>query len=137
MALVDLELAALRDPGYQGARLEAQRCLVPGSPLAPAGQSRSNQGPNARDQPERMTMPKIPVSAEERRERRRLRSVRRYEKMLALIDKPGAERILPGYRSREGQFSGAAGYRPGPKGHRESFPGEALGGRVGKSTKTP
>jgi hypothetical protein len=48
--------------------------------------------------------PKLSVSAEERRERRRLRSVRRYEKMLVLMDKPGAERIFPDVEAVKASF---------------------------------
>jgi hypothetical protein len=40
-------------------------------------------------------IPKVTITAAERRERRRQRSVRRYEKMLRLMDKPGAERVFP------------------------------------------
>ena len=40
-------------------------------------------------------LPRSRSVLEESWERRRLRSVRCYEKMLLLMDKPGAERIFP------------------------------------------
>jgi hypothetical protein len=49
---------------------------------------------------DRGVTPRPHVSAAEKRERKRLRSQRRLEKMLALMDKPGAERIFPDVEGR-------------------------------------
>ena len=49
-------------------------------------------------------IPKLSVPAEEKRERKRLRSQRSLEKMLALMDKPGAERIFPDVEAVKAKF---------------------------------
>jgi len=77
-----------------------------------------------------MTIPKIRVSAEERRERRRLRSVRCYEKMLVLIEKPGAERIFPDVEAVKADFTRRLAIVRDPKAYCQGYPGvRARGGR--------
>jgi hypothetical protein len=73
-------------------------------------------------------MPKIPVSAEERRERRCLRSVRRYEKMLVLMDKPGAERIFPDVEAVKPRFRERLEVARDPEAHRREYRGSCGAG---------
>jgi hypothetical protein len=80
-----------------------------------------------------MMMPKIPVSADERRERRRLRSVRRYEKMLVLMDKPGAERIFPDVEAAKARFREQLAVVNDPEAYRTTYRGIAA--RRGRGRK--
>jgi hypothetical protein len=48
LALVEEELAALNDPRYQAARLEADRCLAQGRRLPPWANRAMSSGPSAR-----------------------------------------------------------------------------------------
>ncbi len=69
------------------------------------------------------------------RERRRLRSVRCYEKMLVLIEKPGAERIFPNVEAVKADFTRRLAIARALKAYREGYPGGRVrGGRGRKMT---
>jgi hypothetical protein len=131
LTLVDRELAMLRDPAYQAARLEAERCMARGRQVPEWAMQFAVQGTG--EGAARM-IPKVTVSAAERRERRRLRSQRRLEKMLALMDKPGADRVFPDVEAVKAKFREQLAVVSDPKAYCESLPGgRPRGGEGGKS----
>ena len=69
--------------------------------------------------------PKLTISAEEKRERKRLRSQRRLETMLRLMDKPGAERIFPDVEAVKADLRRRLAIAKDPTAYRESLRGES------------
>jgi hypothetical protein len=131
MASVERELGMQRDPQYQAARLEAERCMARGRQVRRwAMLAVQGTGEGAA----RM-IPKVTVSAAERRERRRQRSVRRYEKMLVLLDKPGAERFFPDVETVKAKFRERLAVVRDPAAYREGYPGVRLRGGRGRKMK--
>jgi hypothetical protein len=68
-------------------------------------------------------IPKVTVTAAERRERRRQRTQRRLEKMLVLMDKRRAERVFPDVEAVRADFQRRLVVARDPKGYRKSLPG--------------